>query len=152
MNDKLMRGGLVLLGLIGLDVGIWATLWPRSFYDDFPGGGRAWVAADGPYNEHLLRDLGALNLALVAVVAVALASRSLPAVRAAGLGWLVYSVPHLVYHVGHRHLLPTASDRVQNTIVLTVTVVVAAGVLALSYARPPRSEPARSPAEAERVG
>ena len=34
------------------------------FYDDFPGLGRSWVAADGPYNEHLVRDVGALNLAL----------------------------------------------------------------------------------------
>ena len=43
---------------------------PKSFYEDFPGAGRVWVAVDGPYNEHLVRDVGSLNLAL-AFVAVA---------------------------------------------------------------------------------
>ena len=40
-------------------IGGWAQLFPRSFYDDFPGLGRAWVAMDGPFNEHLVRDVGA---------------------------------------------------------------------------------------------
>ena len=38
---------------------------PAAFYDDFPGLGRMWVAPDGPYNQHLVRDVGELNLALV---------------------------------------------------------------------------------------
>ena len=73
MADKLTRVWLTLLGLVGLFVGTWATFFPRSFYDDFPAGsGHAWVAADGPYNEHLVRDVGALNLALAAVAIAAL--------------------------------------------------------------------------------
>ena len=44
---------------------------PQSFYDDFPGLGRAWVSVDGPYNEHLVRDVGALNLALLVLFVVA---------------------------------------------------------------------------------
>ena len=47
-----------MLVVVGGSTGLWATLSPRSFYDEFPGGGRAWVAADGPYNEHLVRDFG----------------------------------------------------------------------------------------------
>jgi hypothetical protein len=39
---------------------------------DFPGAGRSWVAPDGPFNEHLARDVGVLNLAL-AVVTIAAA-------------------------------------------------------------------------------
>ncbi len=60
----------VLLAVIAIGyagVGAWAALAPRSFYDDFPGGGRHWVAVDGPFNEHLVRDVGTLNLALAAV-------------------------------------------------------------------------------------
>ena len=47
-------------------LGIYAAFFPRAFYDDFPFG-RRWVAHDGPYNEHLVRDFGAMNLALAAV-------------------------------------------------------------------------------------
>ena len=133
-----MRIGLVLLGLIGLQVGTWATLAPESFYDDFPGGGRSWVAADGPYNEHLIRDLGALNLALVAVVAVALVTWAPAAIRAAGFAWLVYGLPHLVYHAGHLHLLAESSDKTLNVIALSLTVACALVVLVLSF-RPLRA-------------
>ena len=53
---------VVIAGGTGV-VGLWATASPESFYDDFPGMGRVWVAVDGPYNEHLVRDVGGLNLA-----------------------------------------------------------------------------------------
>lgn len=128
MAGKVVRVGLVLLGLIGLQVGAWASVAPRSFYDDFPGAGRSWVAADGPYNEHLVRDFGALNLALTAVVVVALVAWTPVAVRTAGLAWLVYSLPHLVYHVRHLHIYDT-SDQVLNMVGLGGAVVVAAAVL-----------------------
>ena len=131
MTGVVTRDGLVVLGLVGLQVGGWATFVPRSFYDDFPGGGRTWVAVDGPYNEHLVRDFGALNLALTAVVAVALITRAPAAVRAAALGWLVYSVPHFVYHVRHLHIYDT-TDQVLNMVALGGAVVVAAVVLATS--------------------
>ena len=54
-----------------LGVGFQALFTPRSFYDDFPIG-RGWVAMDGPYNQHLVRDVGSLNLALVVLVFAAL--------------------------------------------------------------------------------
>jgi hypothetical protein len=126
--DKLIRGGLGLLGLIGLQLGVWATFAPRSFYDDFPGGGRHWVAVDGPYNEHFVRDFGSLNLALTAVVAVALVTRARPAVIAAALGWLVFSVPHFVYHARHLDMYDT-SDKVLNMVGLGGAVVLSAAVL-----------------------
>jgi hypothetical protein len=49
-----------VLALIGGYVGLWAAAWPRRFYDSFPGLGRHWVLALGPYNEHLIRDVGGL--------------------------------------------------------------------------------------------
>lgn len=129
MTNKATTACLALLGLVGLQVGTWATFWPRGFYDDFPGGGRSWVAVDGPYNEHLVRDFGALNLALTAAVAVALITRAPAAVRAAALAWLVYSVPHLVYHVRHIDIYDTA-DQVFNLAALGGAVVLAGVALA----------------------
>jgi hypothetical protein len=140
MADKLTRVWLTLLGLVGLLVGLWATVAPRSFYDDFPAGERhAWVAADGPYNEHLIRDVGALNLSLAAVAVVALVIGGTVIVRAAALAWLVYSLPHLVYHGRHLHLLDTTVDKVFNVIALTGAVVVATALLVVSFATAARA-------------
>ena len=108
MRDTVLRIGLAVLALPALMVGIWAAVFPRSFYDDFPGLGRMWVAPDGPYNEHLVRDVGELNLALVVVTAVALVALTPILVRAVLAAWLVYSVPHLVYHL--RHMSPFSTD------------------------------------------
>lgn len=95
---RIVRVGLVILAVSGAVVGLWAGLAPRSFYDDFPGLGRSWVSVDGPYNEHFVRDVGWLNLALVVLTVWAAVSLSRTLVIAVLVGWLVTSVPHLVYH------------------------------------------------------
>ena len=56
---------LAILAVNAALLGGWALVAPASFYRSFPGGGRSWVSIDGPYNEHLLRDVGGLNLALL---------------------------------------------------------------------------------------
>lgn len=139
MTNKATTACLAVLGLVGLELGVWATFWPRGFYDDFPGGGRSWVSVDGPYNEHLVRDFGAFNLALTAVVAVALVTRAPAAIRAAALAWLVFSVPHLVYHVRHIDIYDT-TDQVLNLATLGGMVVLPAIVLVLARAGSPRGE------------
>jgi hypothetical protein len=109
-------------------VGLWATFSPRSFYDDFPGGGRAWVAADGPYNEHLVRDVGSLYLALAALLVVA-AVRGTPTLVAVAAGVnLVNAVPHMTYHVLNLDVYDT-TDKVLNVFVLGAAVVVPVGLL-----------------------
>ena len=123
-----MRAGLAALALVGLATGAWATLSPRSFYDEFPGGGRTWVAADGPYNEHLVRDFGSLNLALAAVTLVALVTLGRAAVTAAALAWIVYGLPHLVYHARHLDVYGT-SDQVLTILALVAAVALPAVVL-----------------------
>ena len=96
-----MRIALGYLALVSLEIGVWAQFAPRSFFDDFPGLGRAWVNVDGPYNEHLVRDVGGLNLGLAAVLIVALITLSRPTIIAAALASLLYGVPHLVYHIAN---------------------------------------------------
>jgi len=122
MHERVIRAALAALAVSGLVVGLWAAFAPRSFYDDFPGGGRSWVAPDGPYNEHLVRDVGALNLALTAAVIVALVALSRAAVIGAALAWLVYSVPHFVYHLRHLGIYDT-SDKVGNVVALGLACV-----------------------------
>jgi hypothetical protein len=122
------RIALALLFVQGLIVGAWAAFWPRSFYDDFPGGGRAWVAVDGPYNEHLVRDFGDLNLALAVVTLVALVASTRVVAVAAALGWIVYQTPHLVYHLRHLDLYDTG-DKVANVTTLVLALVLPIVVL-----------------------
>jgi hypothetical protein len=92
----------VALGLIAvsmLPAGLQAAFTPRSFFDDFPLG-RGWIAHEGDaYNEHLVRDVGALFLALIIVTAVTL-WRHRPA-RPVAAAWLVQGALHLIYHAGH---------------------------------------------------
>ncbi|MGH9191546.1 MAG: hypothetical protein ACRDZ0_03615 [Acidimicrobiales bacterium] len=128
MARRAVRIALALLFVQGLVVGAWAAAWPRSFYDDFPGGGRAWVAADGPYNEHLVRDFGDLNLALAVVTLVALIASSRVVALAAALGWIVYQAPHLVYHLRHLDLYDTG-DKVANVTALVFGLVLPIVVL-----------------------
>ncbi|MEO1060979.1 MAG: hypothetical protein AAFZ07_06150 [Actinomycetota bacterium] len=93
------RVALGYLIVVSAEIGLWALLAPRSFYDGFPGLGRAWVAVDGPYNEHLVRDVGALNLALAVVLLAAAVRLTRPLVDIAALAAIVWGVPHLTYHV-----------------------------------------------------
>ena len=57
-----IHGSFGRLGGIQFLNGIWITISPSSFYEDFPLG-RGWVEALPAYNEHLMRDVGGLFLA-----------------------------------------------------------------------------------------
>ena len=94
-----LRIALGYLALVSLEIGLWAQFAPRSFYDHFPGLGRAWVSVNGPYNEHLVRDVGGLNLGLAAVLIIAIVTLSRPTIIAAAAASLLYGVPHLIYHI-----------------------------------------------------
>ena len=105
-------------------VGGWATPFPRSFYDSFPGLNRAWVAGDGPYNEHLVRDVGAFYLALAVAGVLAMVWRERHVTLLVAAAWTTFSVPHLIYHVAHAGELE-AFDAVAQVVALTVTLVLA---------------------------
>jgi hypothetical protein len=134
-----VRAGLAALLVTAVVVGVWAAFAPQSFYDDFPGGGHTWVAVDGPYNEHLVRDVGELNLALAAVTLVALVTAARAAAIAAALGWLVYQVPHLLYHVRHSDVFDNTTDKV--TSVGSLALGVALPLIVLLAALRLRPEP-----------
>jgi 4-carboxymuconolactone decarboxylase len=125
---------LVALGAPQALIGLWALLAPRSFYGDFgPGGG--WVSALGPYDEHLVRDVGALfvGLGVLMVLAAVRGRRSLTLVAVAV--WLIFAVPHAIYHFFN--LDPyTSADAVANAVSIVWTVVGPLIVLALLRRRP----------------
>ena len=90
-----------LLAVTQAAIGVWALVAPGSFYGRFPAAGHAWVALLPPFNEHLVRDVGALSLALAVVLVVAAGSgRSLP-IRTAAAAFAVYAVPHTIFHAQH---------------------------------------------------
>lgn len=126
----LLRIALGYLALSSLQIGVWALAAPRSFYDSFPGLGRTWVAIDGPYNEHLVRDFGALNLALALVVILAAVRLSRDLIQVAGLATLAWGIPHLAYHLFNRDGL-SVSDQIVSFGGLIAFVALAGLILAI---------------------
>jgi hypothetical protein len=137
VRDAIVRVVLAIWAVVAVQLGVWATFAPRSFYDDYPGFGREWVRVDGPYNEHLVRDFGALNLALAVVTIAALVTFGRPLVIATAVAWLAWGVPHLVYHLRHLDLYET-EDQVLNVFALAALPVLAVVVLVLTIRRPVR--------------
>lgn len=123
-------------------VGAWALFAPESFHADFVFG-RAWVALDGLYNEHLVRDVGALNLALAVVTATAAVRRDAFSIRLAASSTLVYALPHLAYHSTTMAPFPPG-DAVAQLLVLTMQVL--APLLLLWRPVPCDRTPTRAPA------
>ena len=115
---------VLLLAVPAAVVGVWAAAFPVSFYSDFPSPGRHWVSALGPYNEHLVRDVGGLYLALLVLSVYAWRRPTVAAVRMAGGAWLVFNAEHFGWHMLHLGVFP-AADRIGNAVAL-------GGVLVLS--------------------
>lgn len=118
----------MLIALFMLPVGIQAALLPRSFFEDFPLG-RSWVAGTGgPYNEHLVRDVGVLFLALVVATAWTAWTRS--GDRAVAVAWIVQSTGHLAFHAAH---LTHLSGGDQAGLLASLIIVVALAIAACVY-------------------
>ena len=95
--------GLLLLAVTSISSGLWALFLPRPFYEDFPLPGWNWVSTLGPYNEHLVSDYGAMNLALGVLMVGAAVFLERRLVQVSLISWLVYAVPHFVFHLGQVH-------------------------------------------------
>ena len=127
-STTVLRVGLAFLAASSWLVGIWAAAAPQSFYEDFPGLRTGWVAADGPYNEHLIRDVGGLNIALALVLTFACLSLRPGEVRLALWATLVFGALHAVFHVAHADTY-AGTDRVLLPGSVIVQPVVAALLL-----------------------
>ena len=131
------RIGLVLVGLAQAEVAVWGLVAPHSFFRGFPGAGHSWVAALGPYNEHLLRDYAATELGLAVLMIGAAVWFSRRVVLLAGAAFLAATVPHFAYHLTTTGSFSTADDLGSlGGFVLELVLVMVAMVIA---SRPPET-------------
>jgi 4-carboxymuconolactone decarboxylase len=142
-HHGLVRVVLAAFGAVQLINGLWALLAPRSFYTEFPFG-RGWVELLPAYNEHLMRDVGGLYLATAGLFVGAAVAMSRATVVIACASWLLFALPHAIYHGFNLDPFP-ASDAIANVVVLTGTVLLPICVLAAAARRRPATSRAREP-------
>jgi hypothetical protein len=131
----IIRLALLVSGVPSLATGAWGLFAPHSFYTSYPGGAaHAWIAASGPYDEHLIRDFGGLLLALNALIIFAAVILERRVVIATAGASLVFAVPHLIYHVAHVSDL-RGVDRVLNLALLVAAVTLMVAVIGLAVPR-----------------
>jgi len=131
MADRRPLAARIALGYLAVTTGylaVWILVAPQGFYDAFPTGPAEWVSKLPPFNEHLLRDFGAAaaGLTVLAVLAAVWLERRL--VQATAVAFIVYSLPHLGYHLTTVDRYST-SDNVQSLIGLALPIAVSAFLL-----------------------
>ena len=124
---------LVAFAVLQLLQGIWMVVDPRSFYDQ--------VAAFGPYNPHGLRDMATMNLALGAVLLVAVA---VPALRVGALAVAAAQFGlHTINHAVDVGLARTTAMGVFDLVSLAAITAVLAWLVVVEYRRTPGADGAR---------
>ena len=131
-SPAVARAALWISAASAVGVGVVAAFAPRTFYDDFPYVGH-WVDRLPPYNEHLVTDVGALYLGFALVLAWAAVTLQRQLVLAGCLGWILFSVLHVVFHARHLDGFAT-SDAVAE--LASLATVIALPLVALWAARP----------------
>ncbi len=122
----LLRAGIWFLAIVTAAVGLLAMLLPRTFYQRVP-----WVALDPLYSEHLMRDFGAMNLALALVVVVAGVTMERLLVRTVLGALLLFAVPHLIFHATHVEHFSTSAAATE-LVALTIAAALPAALLILT--------------------
>ncbi|WP_158882523.1 hypothetical protein [Amycolatopsis anabasis] len=119
-----LRAGLAALTLIQLGLGGWILSAPRSFF------ALPWVNMHMAYNEHLMLDYGAMNLALAVILGAATIVTERRLVVPALLAYLVFSAAHVVIHTRYLGHLPPG----QSAALLSLLSLGAVIPLVLLYA------------------
>jgi hypothetical protein len=141
-----IRAGLLAIGVPFVIVGGWALMAPHGWYETFPGGGRHWVSALGPYDEHLVRDFGSTYLALGLLLAASAMLLDRLLVQAALAASLVFQVPHFVFHLANKEQL-SSGDYVANNVLLGAALVLSVVLLAAVSRPRPAAAPKPIPTE-----
>jgi hypothetical protein len=110
---------LGVLGAVSLVVGLYAFIWPHSFYDHVLGVDRL-----PPYNQHLLTDVGGFYLGFAVLFAWGAVDRGRALVLAVCAAWVVVQALHLAYHVTHLEHF-SVGTAVAQTVLLAATPAVA---------------------------
>jgi hypothetical protein len=143
-----VRIALIALGIPNAAAGLWAVLAPDSWYESFPGWDPRLVAAEPPYNAHLVTDAGAGLLASGFVLLAAAWFADRRSVRFGVVAYLVFAVPHTAWHALNESPGLTSSEDAQNVGTLVFSVVVAVVLLIASGRTSERATPAPAPTPA----
>lgn len=119
-----VRAVVAALAVSQLFTGLWAVLDARGFYDNFPGFGAMLVAAEPPYNAHLITDAGSGFVAVGVVLVLAALWGERRPVQLALVGLLVFTVPHMTYHLANPSPLLTGSQNALSAGALVATAAV----------------------------
>ena len=114
-RHRLIRIGLLYLAGSAALVGLWALAAPRSWFDDFPGMGMHWAAAQPPYNEHLVRDVGGFYTGFMLLFLWAAWRPARTLIVPVCWAWVVLQLPHLIFHVAHDEGLSRGDWVLQTT-------------------------------------
>ena len=136
-----VRAILLVAAVSNGGIGVWATLSPRGWFDDFPGFGKVWVAVDGPFNEHLVRDVAAWSLALTILTVAAAWTLERRFVIAAGAALAVQNVLHAQYHLSAPNPFDSTSEQAQSVSGIVLLAVLGAVVAVLAYRSPTPTQP-----------
>lgn len=134
------RGLRVVLGLLALAdaaTGLYAVLAPHSFYRHVVG-----VDLLGPYNQHLLTDVGGFYLGFGVLFAGAAATLGAELTAAACAAACLTSALHLGYHLAHLERF-SSTQTVEQTVGLAVALALPAVGLGLTR-RGARRTPGRA--------
>jgi hypothetical protein len=115
---------LGVLGAVSLVVGLYAFIWPHSFYDHVLGVDRL-----PPYNQHLLTDVGGFYLGFAVLFAWAAVDRGRALVLAACAAWVVVQALHLAYHVTHLEHFSVGTAVAQTVLLAAAPAVAVAAAL-----------------------
>ena len=139
LSPGALRIALILLFASALLVGLTATVFPRTFYENFPFVAH-WVDLLPPYNEHLVTDVGGLYLGFAVLFGWAAWTLERTLVRAVCVAWLLTAGLHLLFHARHLEGFSTA-DAVAELASLALLVGAPLVVLWASFQSPESSRP-----------
>lgn len=128
------RSLVIVMGALTGTIGLWAGFWPKSFYEHgpIPLLDTGWVAMLPPYNEHLVRDYGFMNLAVTVISVVAAIVMSPLIVRTAATAVITFGLPHMLFHSFHLEDMSTADAILLTTTNSLLTILLPATVFAMA--------------------
>lgn len=123
-----VRLALIALAFPSLLTGLWAVASPQGWFDDFPGFDPRLVAAEPPFNEHLVTDAGAGLLASGVVLLVAALLADGRSVKLGLVANAAFVIPHSLWHTLNPSETLTDAQNIQNAGTLLFNAVAAIGL------------------------
>lgn len=118
-----VRLAMVALAIPSLLAGVWAVISPQGWFDDFPGFDPRLVAAEPPFNEHLVTDAGAGLLASALVLLLGALLSDSRSVRLALIANAAFVIPHSGWHTFNPADSLTDAQNLQNAGTLAFNAV-----------------------------